>query len=198
RVWRFATCAGALRTLRPRAASTTRPSRWKATQLAVVRPAAKTTAAGAPCSIARRDRPRLRDAWALRFVRPERAPNPDRALRRAVREKGRSARSGDDSLLQGIEGRHGFPGAPRTCGGVGAMSRPPRSTSQFVRGETAAQRDLGGHARVHELPEVVRSARLPADTRELPSAEGLAADAGAGGGAVDVEVADAKRLPRSM
>jgi len=74
RVWRFSTYAGAPRTLRPRAASTTRPLRWKAIQLAAVRPAAKTTAAGAPCSIARRDRRRSREAWALRSVRPERAP----------------------------------------------------------------------------------------------------------------------------
>src|SRR6267143_5079805 len=109
RVWRFSTCAGALRTLRPRAASTTRPLRWKATQLAAVRPAAKTTAAGVPCSIARRDRPRLRDAWALRSVQPERAPNPDRALRRAVREKvARTVRG--QLALRDIEGRPGFPG----------------------------------------------------------------------------------------
>jgi len=74
RVWRFSTCAGALRTRQPRAASTTRSSRWKAIQPAAVRPAAKTIAAGAPCSIARRDRPRWCDAWPLRFVRPERAP----------------------------------------------------------------------------------------------------------------------------
>src|SRR5207244_5702727 len=124
RVWRFSTCAGALRTLRPRAASTTRPLRWKATQLAAVRPAAKTTAAGAPCSIARRDRPRLRDAWALRSVQPARAPNPDRALRRAPREKGARTVKGQ-LALRDIEGRPGFPGAPPSVRGKGGPSRPP-------------------------------------------------------------------------
>src|SRR5947199_7028147 len=141
RVWRFSTCAGALRTLRPRAASTTRPLRWKATQLAAVRPAAKTTAAGAPCSIARRDRPRLRDAWALRSVRPERAPDP-------------VARFGARPRTWGL----------RTVRGRLAPKWPPRLSMlrQFVRGESPAQRVLGDHARLDELHEVVRTTRLPA------------------------------------
>src|SRR5438132_7030633 len=204
RVWRFSTCAGALRTLRPRAASTTRPLRWKATQLAAVRPAAKTTAAGAPCSIARRDRPRLRDAWALRSVQPARAPNPDRALGARPAKKAARNVKGQVTLNMGAPKWPPNPpafGAPRQK--PWRSSKPPRRSRgaprlrQLVRGESAAQRVLGDHARLDELHEVVRPARLPANARELPSAERLAADAGAGGGAVDIEVADAKRLPRA-
>jgi len=58
----------------------------------------------------------LRDAWALRSVQPERAPNPDRAL--GARPAKKVARPVKGQLaLRDIEGRPGETGAPPSVRG---------------------------------------------------------------------------------
>src|SRR5204862_7845668 len=124
--------------------------------------------------------------------RPRARLSPTRALRRAARETG-SARRGNASLRT-----WGPRNGPQPPNARAAPEEPvaPLDLHEFVRGEAAAQRVLGDHARLDELHEVIRAAGLPADARQLASPERLATDARAGGGAVDIEVADAKGRAR--
>src|SRR5437879_8451534 len=71
-------------------------------------------------------------------------------------------------------------------------ARPFDQARSLDRREALADRVLGHRTRLDELQEVVRAARLRADAREAVAAEGLAADARPGDGAVHVEVPGAE------
>src|SRR5438093_302278 len=101
-----------------------------------------TPARGGACALARAGARRARRGWAVRSVRPERAPDP-------VARFGARPRTGG---LRTVRGRL----APK-------WPPSPSMLRQFVRGESPAQRVLGDHARFDELHEVVRTTRLPAD-----------------------------------
>ena len=68
--------------------------------------------------------------------------------------------------------------------------KPPASrAADALRREAAPHRVLRDRARLQELQQVVGPARLVADAGQRQAAEGVAADDGAGGLAVDVKVA---------
>src|SRR5450756_2128385 len=120
----------------------------------------------------------MRGRWAT--GRPS-AARLDGRLRRGGRP-----RRGDRAVPQAGRARR------RTAVGAGAASGSLVVLKELVgRREPAAHRVLRRHARLEELQQVVRPARLRADAAHLEAAERLALDERSGDAAVDVEIADA-------
>src|SRR5690349_15133761 len=73
-----------------------------------------------------------------------------------------------------------------------------RAAIQPLGRKAAAHRILRNRARFEELQQVVRPASLIAGAAETQAAERVPSHHGAGGLAIDVQVAGTKRLPRPL